>query len=286
MERNTGRNQASAAARNSRRGSARFATNVAPAGVSTSRCTRLCTGSATKSEVPSASGKAPPVYGVMAHADVNSPAPVSSSKFGRRLIGKTCAAAPWSGICAIAESSRRSGLRASHARRHHLVARMIGVLGGEVAAPRVEAVAELRRAARPLEQPRVRPQPHAAAVGRERRAMRMIRPAQRRAAVAEHVLVDDRRRRPFVRQVDPVVEPVQGPVHHVLRVGDREAGDDDRAHVGASVTVRVLEVQEVGRSRDEDALLPAHDARRERQAVGEDAAACRSGRRRPCPRAA
>ena len=51
----------------------------------------------------------------MAHADVNSPAPVSSSKVGRSVIGKTCAGAPWSGIRAIAESSRRSGLRASHA---------------------------------------------------------------------------------------------------------------------------------------------------------------------------
>ena len=45
-----------------------------------------------------------------------------------------------------------------------------------------------------------------------------------------------------------------------------------RAHVGAAVAVRVLEVEEVGRGRDEDALLPAHHARRQRQAVGEDPA--------------
>ena len=87
-------------------------------------------------------------------------------------------------------------------------------------------------------------------------------------------------------EVDPVVEAVHRVVHRVLRIGPRKAGEHDLARVGLAVAVDVLEVDQVGRARHEDALLVAHHAARQPQVVGKERARDRRGRRRWCPRAA
>ena len=76
-----------------------------------------------------------------------------------------------------------------------------------------------------------------------------------------------------VREVDPVVGAEDRRVHGVLRVREREPGQHHVPHVRPAVVVGVFEVEQVGRGRHEDALLPAHDAGRQHEAVGEDTAA-------------
>jgi hypothetical protein len=158
-------------------------------------------------------------------------------------------------------------------RRDHLVASVVRVVEREVVAPLVEGVAELRAPGARLDLPRVQPEAHRVSADRELGRARLVGKAQRRAAVAEQLGIDHGTRRPFVREVDPVVEAEDGGVDGVLRVREREAGEDLLALLRLAVAVRVLQVPDVGRGGDEHALAVTHHARRQHEPVGEHAAA-------------
>lgn len=75
---------------------------------------------------------------------------------------------------------------------------------------------------------------------------------------------------PLVGQIDPVVQTVNRAVEVVLRIGEGETRDDRALHVGASVSVPILQVEYVRSVRNEHAVLPGCDPRRKRETIGED----------------
>jgi hypothetical protein len=152
----------------------------------------------------------------------------------------------------------------------HLVAHVVRVVEGEVAAAVVEGVTELGEPREGLHLEAIRTEPHAVAVRVQGSHPALARKPQAAALVAELVLEDDRLRRPLVGQVHPVVETVHGPIDRVLRVREGEAGERHLADVGAPVAVRVLEVPDVGRGRDQDAALPSHHAGGQHEVAGEN----------------
>ena len=105
------------------------------------------------------------------------------------------------------------------------------------------------------------------------RSFGVIGEADVRAAVAEFLFEDDSRGGVFMRQVDPVVESVNGIVHRVLRIGHGESGEHDAANVGLAIAIGIFEVQQVRRVGDQDALLPAHHAGGHGELIGKDSAA-------------
>ena len=157
-------------------------------------------------------------------------------------------------------------------RPDHLVAQVVGVVEGEVAAPLVEGVAELGAAGEGLELARARPEADAVVAHVHGRRLRPARETDGVAGISEHVLVDDGFGRPLVGQVDPVVEAVDGRVDRVLRVREGEAGEERLPAFGAAVAVFVGQVEDVGSGRDEYALAVGHDPRGEHEAIGEDRA--------------
>ncbi len=154
----------------------------------------------------------------------------------------------------------------------HLVTGVDGVVVREVAAVDVERVAVLRPAGEAFQLERVGLEADAAATRVHGGDVGAGGKGERGALVAEEIRVDDGLRSAGVREVHPVVEAVDRVVHRVLRVGLREAGDHHFAMFGAPVAVAVGEEQQVGRARDEDAVLPAHHAARQDEPVGEDGA--------------
>ncbi len=70
-------------------------------------------------------------------------------------------------------------------------------------------------------------------------------------------------------EVNPVVETQQRRVEVVLRIRKRKTRQQRVPDFGPPVAVGVFKVQHVGCIRDDHALLPAHDARGQRQPVGE-----------------
>ncbi len=153
-----------------------------------------------------------------------------------------------------------------------LVTCVVRVVQREVSAPLVERVPELRTSRQRLQLVRVRPEAHAAPACVDRR----VRPRGKldgAPAIAELLLEDDRLGGALVRQIDPVVNPVDGSVHGVLRVGERESGQHHLPDVRATVAIGVFEIQHVRGGGDQHAPLPAHDAGRQHQVVRKDAAA-------------
>ncbi len=161
------------------------------------------------------------------------------------------------------------------ASRDDLVAQVVPVLLREVAAPRVERMAELRAAGEGFELVGLGPEPDSVPADREALGVGHVREPDLLARVAEQVLEHHRLGRALVREVDPIVEPVHRRVHGVLRVREREAGKHHALHVGAAVAVRVFQVEDVRCGGDEDAFLEAHDAVREHEPLGKDRALVR-----------
>ena len=133
---------------------------------------------------------------------------------------------------------------------------VVDVVGAEHPAPRVEGDAVSPRGLeRRLQRAGVGPEAEVGAANRDGR----LGPAGRMAAPVVAA----------VGGVDPVVDTPGEPVDVVLRVLDREAGEQDVARVGHPVAVRVAQVQDVGRRGHQHAVAPRQNRRRVGQPVGE-----------------
>ena len=140
------------------------------------------------------------------------------------------------------------------AARNHELAQVIQVVGAEGAAPDAERHPEpARAAAGPLEAARTRFTPRVISevdpeviLAEFDGVVRRIRP-ERTAAVAS------------VGPVDPVVQAVAEGVHIVLRVALGKAAQQHLPAVRPAVSVRVLEVDDVGRRRHHETLPPRQD---------------------------
>ena len=147
---------------------------------------------------------------------------------------------------------------------------MVLVAHRKVVAPGIEAVTELGAGRQILELSGVGPEPDHAAGRLERRRIRAIGKADAASAVAELVWKDNRGRRTFVGQVDPVVQTVNRAVNRVLRIGKGETREYHSPDLGRAVAVRIFEVENVRRIGDQHALFPSHHASGHGQLVGED----------------
>ena len=75
---------------------------------------------------------------------------------------------------------------------------------------------------------------------------------------------------PVVRDVNPIVQGVAEVADPALWLSDLESGEEDPAHIGAKIAVRVLEVEEVRRRRGDDSSVPQGQALELENSVGED----------------
>jgi hypothetical protein len=182
---------------------------------------------------------------------------------------------PVIGDVAHGGGKQQVGVAAQVAGGDHLVPAVVCVVEGEVMPPFVEGVTELRGSRAGLHLVLFRTQANRGIADRHRGQFGTGREPERAALVAELLLEDHSPRGALVRQMDPVVEPVEGAVHGVLRVAEGEAGEHHLPHLRAPVAVAVLEVEDVGRGGDEDPVLPAHHAGGHHQPVREDRASVR-----------
>src|SRR5712692_4861720 len=109
---------------------------------------------------------------------------------------------------------------------------MVLVADGELMAPEIEAVAELAAARPILELSGVGPEADHAPGRLERGPIGAIRKAEVASAVAELLWKNNRGGRALMREIDPVVQTVDGVVDRVLRIGEGEAGEYHFPNVG------------------------------------------------------
>src|SRR5439155_4887176 len=88
------------------------------------------------------------------------------------------------------------------------------------------------------------------------RNFRMIWKVQRSARLAKLLRIAPRGSNLGIGAVDPVVDPIQESVDAQLRVERIESGEENLSLVGAMVAVGVGQVENIGRRRDQDSILP------------------------------
>ena len=77
----------------------------------------------------------------------------------------------------------------------------------------------------------------------------------------------------LVREINPIVRAPDGRIDHVLRIGEREAGEDFFTYVGVAASRRILEKPNVGSGRNHDASVPTHHRIRHHEVIGKHRAA-------------
>src|SRR5262249_50879466 len=134
---------------------------------------------------------------------------------------------------------------------YHLFADVVFIADGELMAPCIEGLAELTAARPILELACVRTKANNAARGLERWRVGIIGEVKIASPVAELLREDNRGRRTFVCEIDPVIETVDWVVDRVLRIGDGESGQYYSPSVRLAVAVGIFQVDDIGRIGDQ-----------------------------------
>ena len=148
-----------------------------------------------------------------------------------------------------------------------LLAYMPAVGDQELASPSIEAQSELGGAGKDLQLESVRAKAEIAGDTVQLRPVATVGESFRGTWIAEFVLEDNRSDRRFIGEIDPVVQSIDWRADRVLRVGEGEAGQNGLSEIGTVVAVRVLEVPDVGRISDQNAVLPSQHPRGKHESV-------------------